>query len=67
MRIQLALLASLLIAADQPPSEMGSLQPQVQTALNRGALLYVYDQAAWHGTDDLRDKFPEQLKLRVKI
>ena len=25
----------------------------------RGALLYAYDRAAWHGTDDLRTKLPD--------
>jgi hypothetical protein len=28
----------------------------VQLALDRGQLLYAYDQAAWHGTDDFRAK-----------
>lgn len=33
----------------------------VQEALNRGVLMYAYDQAAWHGTDDLREKMPDRL------
>jgi len=41
---------------------MGDLQPAVQAALNRGTLLYVYDEAAWHGTDDIRDHYPDLLK-----
>ena len=31
----------------------------VQVATGRGALIHAYDQAAWHGTDDLRKKLPD--------
>jgi hypothetical protein len=34
-------------------------QAAVQQALDRGTLIYAYDQAAWHGTDDLRAKLPD--------
>jgi hypothetical protein len=30
----------------------------VQQALNRGTVIYAYDQAAWHGTDDMVTKVP---------
>lgn len=30
----------------------------VQRALDRGAIIYAYDQAAWHGTDDMLVKIP---------
>jgi hypothetical protein len=35
----------------------------VQQALNRGALMYAYDQAAWHGTDDFRSKAGQVMSL----
>jgi hypothetical protein len=38
-----------------------SLTAAVQTAVNRGELLYIYDQAAWQGTDDLRARFSSLL------
>jgi hypothetical protein len=31
----------------------------IQQALERGTLIYAYDQAAWHGTDDLAAKMPD--------
>lgn len=66
MRSRILVLAALSVAAPaaaQPADSMGSLMPAVQTALNRGALLYLYDEAAWRGTDDLRDHFPQLLPL----
>jgi hypothetical protein len=33
----------------------------VQTAVDRGELLYIYDEAAWHGTDDIRANYPALL------
>jgi hypothetical protein len=33
----------------------------VQTAVDRGELLYIYDEAAWHGTDDIRANHPALL------
>jgi hypothetical protein len=50
-------------AVDPAGTGLGDLQPMLQQALDRGALLYIYDEAAWHGTDDLRDHFPELMKL----
>jgi len=36
-------------------------QALLQTAIDRGVLLYMYDQAAWHGTDDMREKMKDRL------
>jgi hypothetical protein len=42
------------VHADTPSDRaLATLMPDVQTAMNRGALLYIYDEAAWHGTDEL--------------
>ncbi len=35
----------------------------VQRALDRGSLIYAYDQAAWHGTDDMLVKLPNAANL----
>ena len=50
------LLAGLLTSSvsAQDPDEAARLA----RARARGALLYAYDRAAWHGTDDLRTKLP---------
>lgn len=50
-------LAATAIAQRAEPID--SLAPAVQAAVNRGALLYLYDKAAWHGTDDLNARFAE--------
>lgn len=34
-----------------------------QRAANRGVLIYAYDQAAWHGTDDLVAKLPDAANI----
>lgn len=48
--ILMAAAPAAAIAQDRmTPSE----QAAVQLALDRGQLLYAYDQAAWHGTDDV--------------
>ena len=47
------LLASQAAAA-APPTRMSlDEQAQLQLSLDRGAMLYTYDQAAWHSTDAL--------------
>lgn len=45
-------------AKDQPKTVTlsASDQAMVDRAIARGDLLYAYDQAAWHGTDDLQEK-----------
>lgn len=65
MRLNFVFAALLLAApaAAQPADTMGELAPAVELALNRGALLYVYDAAAWQGTDDLRDHFAQLMPL----
>lgn len=35
----------------------------VQRALDRGAIIYSYDQAAWHGTDDMLVKLPDAAEV----
>jgi hypothetical protein len=43
--------------ADSP----AALTAAVRAAVDRGELLYVYDRAAWQGTDDLRARYPALL------
>jgi hypothetical protein len=64
MRFLTLLLAALLAAvparsAPPAPTMSASEQAEVKLALHRGALLQAYDQAAWHGTDDLAVKMPD--------
>lgn len=55
--IALALTQPLLAAAQPSAVQMSSAeQAAVQQALDRGTLIYAYDQAAWHGTDDMLAK-----------
>lgn len=46
-------------AAPAPPHMEEAEARLVQRAADRGALIYAYDRAAWHGTDDLRAKLPD--------
>jgi hypothetical protein len=50
LAIPLLGVATPVVAQSQPSDS--DIQ-QVQRALNRGTLIYYYDQAAWHGTDDM--------------
>ncbi|HEY0027290.1 MAG TPA: hypothetical protein VGC35_05425 [Allosphingosinicella sp.] len=53
------LLAAALPATAAAPDRMSDAEAAaVQLALNRGVLIYAYDQAAWHGTDDMVTKIP---------
>lgn len=66
MRLRFLFAAALSVAAPvaaQPADSIASLLPAVRTAIDRGALLYLYDDAAWRGTDDLRDHFPQLMPL----
>ncbi|HEX4739302.1 MAG TPA: hypothetical protein VH331_17265 [Allosphingosinicella sp.] len=62
-----AFLIWLLAAFAAPPAAAPPAQQQmsgaeaaaVHQAAERGALIYAYDQAAWHGTDDLAAKMPD--------
>jgi hypothetical protein len=59
-----SILAAVAIAASGSIAQIPGpnvLTAAVRTAVNRGELLYIYDQAAWHGTDDIRDHFPDLL------
>jgi hypothetical protein len=53
-----ALAPSAFAQAPAAPRMSEAEQTQVQHALDRGTLIYYYDQAAWHGTDDLLKKIP---------
>src|SRR5689334_10306230 len=47
-------------AAATPPPQMSETEAvAVRQAEERGAMMYAYDQAAWHGTDDLMAKLPD--------
>ncbi len=50
------LFADIAIAAGPAPTLTDAERAAVSLAARRGALLYSYDQAAWHGTDDLLAK-----------
>ena len=68
MRIPLVMLAIsaflLVVPAEAGQARMTDAdQLAVQQALDRGTLIYAYDQAAWHGTDDLRAKIPDLAKI----
>lgn len=55
-------IAALLAAAalqSPPPALAPSEANAVARASQRGAAIYAYDQAAWHGTDDMRAKLPD--------
>lgn len=59
-----AIAAAIAIAAShpilaQPPTD--PLTAAAQVAVSRGELLYIYDEAAWHGTDDIRANYPALL------
>jgi hypothetical protein len=59
--ILIALSALLMTAAAAPSSPHMSEQDMVavKRAILRGNLLHAYDQAAWHGTDDLQRLMPD--------
>jgi len=40
---------------------MPASDPRLSESLRLGTLLYAYDQAAWHGTDDFRERAPDLL------
>lgn len=55
-----AMSAPLVVQAKDNPTGISTAEEaQLQRALNRGQLIYAYDQAAWHGTDDLVAKLPD--------
>lgn len=66
MRHRLASLAAAAALAGGSPlaaqtQDVASLTSAVRTAVDRGELLYIYDQAAWHGTDDIQANYPSLL------
>jgi len=58
LMIATALLASAATAAPARYQMTAGEEAIVVRALNRGAVIYAYDQAAWHGTDDMVTKLP---------
>lgn len=51
--------AAILLSAQAFADPGGMTEAErkaIQQAVDRGTLIYAYDQAAWHGTDDLRAK-----------
>ena len=55
---------SLAPAVAAPPAgTKGASFPALETALERGALLYLYDEAAWRGSDDLTTHFAPLMPL----
>lgn len=57
------LLAAPAVAQPQMTEEQAAA---AQRALDRGTLLYYYDQAAWHGTDDMVAKLDEAARRKVR-
>jgi hypothetical protein len=54
--------ATLVVSAPATAQTI-TVTPEQQAAIDlaeeRGALIYAYDQAAWHATDDMRTKLPD--------
>lgn len=44
--------------AKPPPAPSATEQAAISQAIERGRLIYAYDQAAWHSTDELRRRMP---------
>jgi hypothetical protein len=64
MRLPILLLLGLIglspSSAAPPKAEMSAAEASAtRLALERGRLIYAYDQAAWHGTDDLVKRVPD--------
>lgn len=58
----LALLAAVIAApalAKAPPTPSAQEQAAITRAVERGRLIYAFDQAAWHSTDELLRKVPK--------
>jgi hypothetical protein len=51
---------------DTPNAQVDELQPAIDEAIRRGALIYLYDQAAWHSTDAMvaAIKHPEKTGIK---
>ncbi len=57
----IVLLVSAFLAFGAPARAQPTPEERaaVASALQRGALIHAYDQAAWHGTDDMLTKLPD--------
>lgn len=52
--------AAAAVGKPKPSAPVSSAeQAQLREIARRGALIYAYDQAAWHGTDDMVAKLPD--------
>jgi hypothetical protein len=60
------IVAGSAVAAKAPESLTAVEQLQLQDNLNRGQLLYRYDQAAWHTTDTMVAHVPETQRHLVR-
>jgi hypothetical protein len=54
-----ATFAAVLPAFPLAPGTTPAEQARVRQVLERGNLIYAYDQVAWHGTDDMRAKLKD--------
>lgn len=62
----LLMLATPAFAQSAPAPDINDADAaQIQLALDRGTLLYWYDQAAWHGTDDMLTKLDDSAKATI--
>ncbi len=61
--VSVLMAATAASARPKTPVASSAVSPaeaaQLQEVARRGALLYAYDQAAWHGTDDMVAKLPD--------
>lgn len=57
--MRLTLLALALISTSPVRAQTADEVTALKVASERGQLLYAYDQAAWHGTDDMRTKIKD--------
>lgn len=59
--------APSLQARDADPSQISAIEAaQLESALNRGDMLYRYDQAAWHTTDAMLEEIPDPGNFGVR-
>ncbi len=62
MRTLLPAAIALFAAIPAPAQIAAGEQAAIDVAMARGNLLYWYDQAAWHGTNDMKAKAPEVMQ-----
>lgn len=65
----LALLAAVIATpalAKSPPAPTAQEQAAITRAVERGRLIYAFDQAAWHSTDELLRKVPKTMLPAIR-